>query len=65
MPTLADQRADLEAKVDLLGSLGFSGTWTIEFVNGVLSADDTPDHLVPQAVADLAVLRDVLGSVDA
>lgn len=62
VPTLADQRSDLEAKVALLRGLGFSGTWTIEFVQGVLSADDTPAHLVPQAVADLAVLRDVLGS---
>ncbi len=60
VPPLADQRSDLEAKVDLLRSLGFGGSWTIEFVSGILSDNDQPEVLLRQAAADLAVLRDVL-----
>ncbi len=60
VPLLADRRDDLAAKVDLLRSLGFSGTWTIEFVDGILSDRDVPGLLVAQAIEDLAVLRSVL-----
>jgi len=60
-PPLVDVRADLAAKVAALGDLGFRGSWTIEFVHGVLGPDDRPEVTLPQAVADLAVLRDVLG----
>ncbi len=61
VPLLADRRDDLAATVDLLRSLGFRGTWTIEFVDGILSDRDLPELLVPQAIEDLGVLRSVLG----
>ncbi len=60
VPALADRRSDLEAKAGLLRDLGFDGTWTIEFVSGILSLDDVPERLIPQAAEDLTVLRDVL-----
>jgi sugar phosphate isomerase/epimerase len=60
VPELGTQRSDLGAKVELLRSLGFEGTWTIEFVAGVLSDRDRPELLAAQAIADLGVLREVL-----
>ncbi len=51
---------DLEDRIALLRSLGFNGSWTIEFVHGVLTASDRPDALVDQAIVDLAVLRSAL-----
>lgn len=39
---------------------GFNGTWTLEFVDGILSERDTPDELLAQAVADLDIVREVL-----
>lgn len=60
-PRLADVRPELEEKLALLRSLGFTGSWTIEFVAGVLTDRDHPEHLVAQAADDLAVLREVLG----
>lgn len=62
-PPLAEQRADLTAKARLLDDLGFAGSWTIEFVHGLLTDHDEPGPLLDQAIADLAVLRDILGSV--
>lgn len=59
-PRLADIRADLEATVELIRRLGFTGTWTIEFVAGLLSADDHPTALLAQATEDVSVLRSVL-----
>ena len=59
-PGLDEIRDELGAKVDLLRSLGFDGSWTIEFVRGVSTPDERPELLVPQAAADLAVLRSVL-----
>ncbi len=59
-PALQDVRGDLAAKVALLHGLGFRGSWTIEFVHGVLTDHDHPELLLEQATRDLAVLRDVL-----
>ena len=59
-PRLVEVRPRLEARVALLRELGFHGSWTIEFVQGTLSENDHPDHLIEQAAADLAVLRDLL-----
>lgn len=62
-PPLVDQRADLSAKAALLDGLGFTGSWTIEFVHGLLTDHDEPGALLGQATADLAILRSVLGDV--
>lgn len=60
VPALADRRTDLEASVSFLRSQGFTGTWTVEFVSGILSPDDHPEALMARAAEDVAVLRDVL-----
>ncbi len=59
-PRLVDVRGQLEEKVDLLATLGFTGSWTLEFVSGLLSDHDNPTHLMAQAAQDLLVLKDVL-----
>lgn len=53
---VADQ---VRARVEMLQSLGFAGSWTIEFTNGLFT-DDRPEHLVGSAITDLAFLREVL-----
>ena len=60
-PGLADIRDDLAALVELVGGLGFDGTWTLEFVHGTGGPEDRPDLMLAQAAEDLAVLRDLLG----
>lgn len=60
VPPLQERAEDLAAKVDLLRSFGFDGSWTLEFVEGVLTDRDEPDALVAQAGRDLQVLRAVL-----
>lgn len=60
-PKLADERDRLEARAELLASLGFGGSWTIEFVHGALTDGDEPERLLAQAKDDLTVLREVLG----
>jgi sugar phosphate isomerase/epimerase len=60
-PPLADRQADLAAKAQLLDDLGFTGSWTIEFVHGLLTDGDEPGPLLDQAIADLPVLRGVPG----
>ena len=61
-PPLAEIRDEFTATVDLLGELGFDGTWSLEFVDGTLSElDNEPEKLFAAAVADLAVLREILG----
>lgn len=58
-PTVRDEFA---ATVDLLVELGFEGTWSLESVNGTLGeCDNEPERLFAAAVADLAVLREILG----
>jgi sugar phosphate isomerase/epimerase len=59
-PRLQDVRDELATKVALLHQLGFRGSWTIEFVHGVLTDEDRPEPLLTQATHDLAVLRAVL-----
>ncbi|UDY34208.1 sugar phosphate isomerase/epimerase family protein [Dermatobacter hominis] len=59
-PALADRADDLGRTVALLRQLGFDGSWTLEFVEGVLTDHDEPGALVAQAAADLSVLREVL-----
>jgi len=53
---------DLVERVALLRSLGFAGSWTIEFVHGLLTGRDRPELLVEQAIVDLGVLRAVLAA---
>ncbi len=60
-PRLIDIQHELHAKVTLLRSLGFTGTWTLEIVAGVMTEADTPDRLMEQAASDLSVLHEVLG----
>lgn len=59
-PGLDEIRDHVAGKVGLLRSLGFDGTWTIEFVRGVSTSDDRPEVTVAQAASDLAVLRSLL-----
>jgi hypothetical protein len=61
-PMLADIRNELEEKITLVTELGFAGTWTLEFVHGTGGEGDQPEPMLAQAVEDLAVLRDLLGS---
>lgn len=60
-PKLADRRDELTATAALLDGLGFTGTWTIEFVHGTGTELDQPDLLLRQAIEDLGVLRSVVG----
>lgn len=60
-PTLADVVDELGSFVDLIRSLGFTGSWTLEFVAGLLTERDTPAVLVEQAASDLPILRAALG----
>lgn len=60
VPPLQDRADDLAAKVELLRRLGFDGSWTLEFVEGVLTDHDEPAALVAQAADDLEVLRAVM-----
>lgn len=60
-PRLRDVRTRLEDRVALLRDLGFRGSWTVEFVHGLMTTADHPEALVARAAEDLAVLRQVLG----
>jgi len=59
-PVLADIADDVRARVARLRSRGFSGSYTIEFVNGVAGEADRPEKTLAAAVRDLALLREVL-----
>jgi sugar phosphate isomerase/epimerase len=59
-PRLADIADELAGKVELLRTLGFAGTWTIEFVHGTGGPDDAPAPNLAQAADDLGVLRRIL-----
>jgi len=59
-PPLAELRDELRSTISLLDSLGFDGTWTIEFVHGTGTESDRPDLLLAQAAADLDVLRELV-----
>lgn len=61
-PALAEVADRLHETVELLRSLGFAGTWTLEFVAGLLTDRDEPGALIDQAALDLPVLREALGS---
>ena len=60
-PTLASQADRLADFHALVTDLGFAGSWTLEFVDGLLTDRDEPGALLEQAAADLPVLRSVLG----
>lgn len=60
-PRLADRVAELTTTVAHLRSLGFRGSWTIEFVHGTLTDRDRPADLLAQATDDLQVLRTIIG----
>jgi hypothetical protein len=59
-PRLVDIQHELHAKVTLLRSLGFTGSWTLEIVAGVMTGADSPGLLMDQAADDLHVLHEVL-----
>lgn len=59
-PPLADWRDEFAATTSLLADLGFTGTWTIEFVHGLGTEADEPVRMLEQAVADLGVAREIL-----
>lgn len=59
-PTLASCVDRLAAFHDLVTERGFTGSWTLEFVAGLLTERDEPGALLEQAAADLPVLRSVL-----
>lgn len=59
-PTLRDNIERIESTVTLLTSLGFTGSYTIEFTHGVLDPSATPAALLNNAIDDLVVLREIL-----
>ena len=60
-PPLADHRDEFASTTELLAELGFTGTWTIEFVHGLGTDRDTPAQMLAQAADDLTVAREILG----
>lgn len=50
----------VQKRIGLLRSLGFCGSYTIEFTEGVGSADETPAQLFKNAERDLALLKKCL-----
>jgi sugar phosphate isomerase/epimerase len=64
-PRLAERAAELAATAAHLRSLGFRGSWTVEFVHGTLTDRDRPAELLAQAAEDLKVLREILGGAGA
>ncbi len=59
-PRLHDVVDELRAFRDLVTSLGFDGSWTLEFVAGLLTDRDEPAVLLDQAAQDLSTLRAVV-----
>lgn len=59
-PTLAAAEDELHATVVHLHQLGFGGSWTLEFVAGLLTDHDHPAALIAQAGEDLRILRRLL-----
>lgn len=59
-PPLAQVEDELASVIDTLSGRGFRGSWTLEFVAGLLTDDDRPEVLLDQAAADLEVLRRLL-----
>lgn len=57
---LAELTERMVAQVELLRSLGFTGSWTIEFVHGIGSDTESAATLLAQAGADLTTLREIL-----
>jgi sugar phosphate isomerase/epimerase len=59
-PPLSEIAADVRARVDHLHASGFTGSYTVEFVNGVGSERDQPAQMIEAAVRDLVTLREIL-----
>lgn len=59
-PELERCRPALDAFIDVVRSRGFDGSWTIEFVAGLLTDDDRPEALLAQAKRDVETLRAAL-----
>ena len=59
-PRLAAIEARVVSQVQLVQSLGFNGTWTLEFAHGLLTANDEPGFILEAAAADLQLLRSLL-----
>lgn len=59
-PSLAAVEDELRGTVDHLRGRGFTGSWTLEFVSGLLTDADHPGALLDQAAADLIVLRNLI-----
>lgn len=59
-PRLSDIKTRVRERIDLLGELGFEGTWTIEFAHGLGTENDEPGYTFASAAADLSLLRELL-----
>lgn len=59
-PPLAEVEDELGSTIATLRRHGFAGSWTLEFVAGLLTEDDHPAALLDQAADDLVVLRRLL-----
>jgi sugar phosphate isomerase/epimerase len=57
MLRLADYEDEAAARIELLKSAGFSGSWTIEFTGGVAFSPEDQRALLANAAADMAYLR--------
>lgn len=60
-PPLSEIASELRARVERIQSHGFTGTYTIEFVNGLGTEADQPAELLEAALRDLRVLREAIG----
>ena len=61
-PALLDIADDVRTRVAQIRARGFVGSYTIEFVKGVGSEADQPAALLDAAIADLALLREILAT---
>ncbi len=59
-PTLDQVHDELGRAVDTIRRYGFTGSWTLEFVAGLLTSVDHAAALLDQVAADLPILRDLL-----
>jgi sugar phosphate isomerase/epimerase len=61
MLRLTDMADEARARLALLRSAGFSGTWTVEFTGGVAQSPEDRHALLANAAGDLAFLREHMG----
>lgn len=57
-----DRKPDVAAEaIGIMRSAGFDGSYTLEFTEGTLADDESIDMLYANALADLALLEELLG----